>query len=261
MKPHHTLAALFLAFTVHPAIHAQDEIRYFQLITPAANGQPQHEDSVSLWVSGESAGGTRFSGGAEVHSAFGSLLAEVRPDGIIHATWNYEIEGSQQSEEQLMKLDGDTLYLGTGELEEHGPGQMVLKDPGTVAFEVALKEVEVREPALDSEEAEPVAGFLKQTVSKLAGAPVSLDGSLRLTGGWARFVGFVTTADGAEATNEAFASRMGDEFQIQLKQDGEKGWTLIRHGFRNAEGFYEIEEATEDFETAPWPLEEELFVP
>lgn len=261
MKPFPVFAALFLAITFHPAIRAQDEIRYFQLITPATNDQPQYEDSVALWISGESAGGTRFNGAPEVHGAYGNLTAAVRPDGIIHATWNYEIEGSQQSEEQLMKLDGDTLYLGNGELEEHGPGQMVLKDPGKVVFEKALKEVTVSEPALDSKEAAPVLGVIKETVSRLAGTPVTLDGALRLTGGWVRFVGFIATPDGAEPKNEAFASRLGDEFQIQLKLDGEKGWKLIRHGFRNSEGFYEIEEATEDFETAPWPLEEELFLP
>ena len=191
----------------------------------------------------------------------GPLPPMVRPDGIIHATWNYDIEGSEQSEEQLLKLDGDTLYIGSGELEERGPGQMVLKDPAKVVFEKALKEVEMSEPAIDSEEAAPLVTAVKEAVSKLAGAPVNLDGGLRLTQGWVRFLGFISPAEGAEVKNEAFAGSIGDEFQILLKQDADKKWKLIRHGFRGAEGYFELEEASEEYETAPWPLEEELFVP
>jgi hypothetical protein len=241
--------------------NAQDGVRYFQLITPAANDEPQYEEAVALWVSGEAAGGTQFNGSAETHSAYGNLTAVVRPDGIIHATWNYDIEGSEQSEEQLLKLDGDTLYIGSGELEERGPGQMVLKDPAKVVFEKALKEVEMSEPAIDSEEAAPLVTAVKEAVSKLAGAPVNLDGGLRLTQGWVRFLGFISPAEGAEVKNEAFAGSIGDEFQILLKQDEDKKWKLIRHGFRGAEGYFELEEASEEYETAPWPLEEELFVP
>ena len=65
--------------------NAQDGVRYFQLITPAANDEPQYEEAVALWVSGEAAGGTQFNGSAETHSAYGNLTAVVRPDGIIHA--------------------------------------------------------------------------------------------------------------------------------------------------------------------------------
>jgi len=254
------LILLTLGLASVPA-NAQDGVRYFQLITPAAKDEPQYEEAVALWVSGEAAGGTEFNGSAETHSAYGNLVAVVRPDGIIHATWNYDIEGSEQSEEQLLKLDGDTLYIGSGELEERGPGQMVLKDPEKVVFEKALKEVKMSEPAIDSEEAAPLVTAVKEAVSKLAGAPVNLEGTLRLTQGWVRFLGFISPAEGAEVKNEAFAGSIGDEFQILLKQDAEKKWKLIRHGFRGADGYFELEEASEEYETAPWPLEEELFVP
>lgn len=256
-----TLPILFSLGLTSVLANAQEGLRYFQLITPAENDVPAYEDSIALWVSGESAGGTRYNGSVESDSAYGNLVAVVRPDGIIHATWNYSVEGFEQSEEQLLKVDGDTLYLGEGELEERGPGQMVLKDPEKVVFEKALKEVEMSEPAIDSEEAAPVAATLKEAIAKLAGAPVELEGGLRLTQGWVRFVGFVKPAEGAEVKDETFAANLGSEFQIQLKKDGEKGWKLIRHGFRGAEGYFEIEEASEDFESAPWPLEEELYVP
>lgn len=241
--------------------NAQDGVRYFKLVTPAENDVPAYEDSIALWVSGESAGGTRYNGSAESDSAYGNLVAVVRPDGIIHATWNYSVEGFEQSEEQLLKLDGDTLYLGEGELEERGPGQMVLKDPAKVVFEKALKEVEMSESAVDSEEAAPVVAELKEAIAKLAGAPVELEGGLRLTQGWIRFLGFVSAAEGAEVKDETFAGSLGDEFQILLKQDAEKKWQLVRHGFRGPEGYFELQEASEEYESAPWPLEEELYVP
>lgn len=253
---------ILLALGLAPVFaNAQDEVRYFQLITPAAQDEPAYEESIALWVSGEAAGGTQFAGSEGSHSAYGNLVAVVRPDGIIHATWNYDIEGSEQSEEQLLKLDGDTLYIGEGELEERGPGQMVLKDPAKVVFEKGLKEIKMSEPAIDSEEAAPVVAALKEAVAKLAGAPVELEGGLRLTQGWVRFVGFVKPAEGAEVKDETFADKIDSEFQIQLKKDGDKGWKLIRHGFRGGEGYFEIDEASEDFESAPWPLEEELFQP
>jgi hypothetical protein len=255
-----TLILLTLGLAALQA-NAQDQVRYFQLITPAAKDEPSYEESIALWVSGEYAGGTQFAGSEGTHSAYGNLTAVVRPDGIIHATWNYDIEGSEQSEEQLLKLDGDTLYLGEGELEERGPGQMVLKDPAKVVFEKALKEIKMSEPEIDSEEAAPLVTALKEAVAKLAGAPVELEGGLRLTQGWVRFLGFIKPAEGAEVKNEAFAGSLGDEFQILLKQDAEKKWKLIRHGFRGPDGYFELEEASEDYESAPWPLEEELFVP
>ena len=125
----------------------------------------------------------------------------------------------------------------------------------------ALKEVEMSESAIDSEEAAPVVAELKEAIAKLAGAPVELEGGLRLTQGWIRFLGFVTPAEGAEVKNEAFAGSLGDEFQILLKQDAEKKWQLVRHGFRGPEGYFELQEASEEYESAPWPLEEELYVP
>lgn len=253
---------ILLTLGLSPVLaNAQDEVRYFQLITPAAQDEPAYEESIALWVSGEAAGGTQFAGSEGTHSAYGNLVAVVRPDGIIHATWNYDIEGSEQSEEQLLKLDGDTLYIGEGELEERGPGQMVLKDPAKVVFEKALKEIKMSELAIDSEEAAPLVAAVKEAVAKLAGAPVTLEGTLRLTQGWVRFVGFVKPAEGAEVKDETFAGSLGDEFQILLKQDAEKKWKLVRHGFRGPDGYFELQEASEEYESAPWPLEEELYVP
>lgn len=238
-------------------VHAQSEMRYFRLVTPAANGEPEYEESISLFVSEDYAGGTEFAGSAETHSAYGNLTAVVRPDGIIHATWNYEIEGSEQSEEQLLKLDGDTLYLGEGELEERGPGQMVLKDPAAVVFEKALKEVAMSELPANAEEAAASVAALKAEIAKLAGGAVELDGMLRETQGWVRFLGYLAPAEGATLQNAEFAGRFPNEFQIQVKKDGDQ-WKLIRHGFRGAEGYFELTEASEEYESAPWPLEEEM---
>jgi hypothetical protein len=49
------------------------------------------------------------------------------------------IEGSQQQEEKLMKLTGDQLADGEGELVEGEGGMLKLKDPASVAFQPMTK--------------------------------------------------------------------------------------------------------------------------
>lgn len=75
----------------------------------------------ALWVDSGAVGGSEFSGVPEKDSAYGSITGNVREDGLLHVTFNYTIEGNRQSEEQLLKIDGNKLIVGEGELEEHGP--------------------------------------------------------------------------------------------------------------------------------------------
>jgi hypothetical protein len=96
----------------------------------------------ALWVDSGAVGGSEFSGAPEKDSAYGSITGNLREDGLLHVTFNYTIEGNRQSEEQLLKIDGNKLIVGKGELEEHGPGQLVLKNPKSVKFDgKALTEV------------------------------------------------------------------------------------------------------------------------
>jgi hypothetical protein len=100
----------------------------------------------AMWVDSGNVGGSEYSGVPEKDSAYGSITGNVREDGLLHVTFNYMIEGSRQSEEQLLKIDGNKLIIGEGELEEHGPGQFVLKDPKSVKFDgKALTEVKMDE--------------------------------------------------------------------------------------------------------------------
>lgn len=231
---------------------AEDGVRYFQRLTPDL------EESVAIWTAGEIAGGMAFSGSQGTSSAYGSLTAVIRADGIIHATWNYEIEGSAQSEEQLLKIEGDKLFIGEGELEERGPGQLVLKDRDAVTFERVLEEVHMDELAPESEEAQPFMIPLKEITGKLAGAPVELEGGIRFSQGWVRFLGYLNAAEEAELT-DTFADNRDNEFQIFIRQQPDGSWKLMRHGFRTEAGYFEMEEATEESVSPPWPLEEEIF--
>ncbi|MCX6854609.1 MAG: hypothetical protein NTV80_06860, partial [Verrucomicrobia bacterium] len=51
----------------------------------------------------------------EKDGAHGTISGSIK-DGLISAIYSYELEGAEQSQEQLYKLKGDTLLLGEGEL-------------------------------------------------------------------------------------------------------------------------------------------------
>ncbi|MCC6461000.1 MAG: hypothetical protein IT260_11050 [Saprospiraceae bacterium] len=72
------------------------------------------------------------------HGTFTGTLT----DNVISATWNYSIEGSEQTEEILIKIEGDKAYRGYGELQEGKDGHLTLKDPSQVKWEDAFTRVQ-----------------------------------------------------------------------------------------------------------------------
>jgi hypothetical protein len=74
----------------------------------------------------------------EKDSARGTLSGKKEGD-LLKLTYDYMIEGSQQQEEKLMKLTGDQLADGEGELVEGEGGMLKLKDPASVAFQPMTK--------------------------------------------------------------------------------------------------------------------------
>lgn len=65
---------------------------------------------------------------AEKDGAHGTF--EGKRDGdIIHAVWNYTVEGSQQSEQIMVRIEEQQAVKATGELVEGPKGELVLKDP------------------------------------------------------------------------------------------------------------------------------------
>jgi molybdopterin synthase catalytic subunit len=233
---------------------AQSEMRYFR------HASAESETTIAIWMDGDAVGGTQYNGVPESHGAYGSFLGNVREDKLIHVTFNYEIEGNRQSEEQLIKLDKDKLIIGEGELEEHGPGQMTLKDPKKVTFDgTALKEVKMTEVEATAPEAKTVVEALKAHFQKEAGVAPTFDGTVRITGGWARYTGLANLPEGTQMKDKELAKRLSeDSLEVVFKQDG-KGWKLIRRGFMAADGILEFDfESSEEPEMAPWPLEEDM---
>lgn len=246
------LVFVFLALAL-PAF-AQSPARHFE---HKSKGLEIH---VTLTIEGDNVQGTQSTGSDEpdTHGASGTISGNVKKDGLLHVTYNYTIEESHQSEEQLFKLDGGTLYLGEGELEEHGPGQMVLKDPKSVKFEKALKEISVKEFESGSADGKAITKVLQAPVAKLVGAPVVFDGMVRVAQKWARFYGSVRVEDGKKAKDEATANGLDNGFlRAYLKDDGNGGWKMVRYIFENA-GDLSVPVDGLDFDSpAPWVLEQD----
>lgn len=229
---------------------AQTQTLYFE------HKSAEDETEVSLYVEGGFVSGTEYSGVPEKDSAYGEISGVVRKDGLLHVTFNYTIEGSKQSEEQILKIDGDKLYIGEGELEERGPGQIVLKDREKVKFTQALKQLPLSEPEVDSPEGKAITKILQGPVAKLTGVPVVFEGMVRVSGPWALFVGTVTAVEGKTPKDEEMATKMAErQFQAFLKQDDKGAWKVLRSAFASADGYFEYEGESED---APWQLMEGL---
>lgn len=210
------------------------------------------ETQVSIRMDEGFVTGTEYSGVPEKDSAYGEITGNVRKDGLLHVTFNYTIEGSRQSEEQLMKLDGGKLYLGEGELEERGPGQMVLKDREKVKFTRALKKLPVSEPELDSAEGKAVTQALQKPLAKLTGVPVMFEGLVRISGDWALYMGAVIAAEGKMPKDEKIAAQLEQrQFQAFFKKDAKGDWKVLRSAFASPEGYHEYEG---EYENAPWQL-------
>ena len=234
---------------------AQVPVRYFERVVP---GTMQR---IALVVDEESVSGTQSDGSDDPDTdfAYGKITGNVGKDGRMHVTYNYEVEGDQQSEEQFLKLDGNKLFIADGELEEHGPGQMVLKDPKSVKFEKALTEIPFKEVDQDAVEGKAVTKVLQEPLAKKVGAEVTFNGSIRITRGWARFLGIVEVASGKKAKNEAEAKKMeGQVLHAYLKQDDKGGWKMVRFGFESTDGIPDFAEGQDLESNIPWPLDEDL---
>lgn len=245
----HLLTSLSLLLTSLGAL-AQAKTLYFEHKTA------EQETQVALYVEEGFVSGTEYSGVPEKDSAYGEITGTVRKDGLLHVTFNYTIESSRQSEEQILKLDGDKLFIGEGELEERGPGQMVLKDREKVKFTQALKQLPLSEPELDTPEAKAITQLLQEPVAKLAGVPVTFDGLVRISGDWALYIGPVTAVEGKQPKDEDIAKKLNErQFQAILKKDDKGAWKVLRSAFATEDGYFDYEG---EYENTPWQLTDGL---
>lgn len=63
-------------------------------------------------------------------------------DNLITATWDYVVEGSHQTEDILIKIEGDKAYRANGELKEDKDGRLSLKDPSKVNWDEVYTRVQ-----------------------------------------------------------------------------------------------------------------------
>ncbi len=76
----------------------------------------------------------------EKDGAVGTLKGKKVGNEIV-VDYDYMIEGSNQSEEKIFKIDGDKLLIKEGELIEGKDGKLVMKDPVKAVFKETLVKV------------------------------------------------------------------------------------------------------------------------
>lgn len=246
------LMALGTAFTSFAEEAASEEPRLlaFERSTESTTEQ------IFLIIDGDFVSGTQF-GESEAGIAYGRLFGNVREDGVLHVTFNYEIEGAPGSVEQLMKLEDGQLTLATGELEEHGPNQQSLKDPEGATYSTALKQVPISLPAPESDEEKAVLTPVAAGISELTGVKCDLsEGRLRVAGDWAIFQGYLTTLDDNKPSDPEMAVNVAErEIQVQVKKDGGT-WKVVRSVFASPVGSFDYEFTDENI--PPWQIFESL---
>ena len=204
--------------------------------------------------------GTRSSS-SEAASAYGKIFGNVREkDGILHVTYNYEIDGYQPgSEEQLMKLGKGSIAIAEGELEEHGPGQLVLKNPKAAKFTKVFKQVPLSSVEPNSPDGKAIVKAVDGVLSDSLGfSPGAYEnGFFRVAGDWALFQGYLTLPGNKKLTKPDLAAQFAErEFQAQLKKDSKGVWKVIRHGFAMPDGAFDCTHL--DDAPAPWQLMESM---
>jgi hypothetical protein len=215
----------------------------------------QHETTtVKLVIKGTKVTGTHEWLPTEKDGAHGTITGTMKDD-LISVIYNYEQEGSQQSEEKMFKLNGDTLLMGEGELvDPKNNGKLKLKDRSKVTFETVLKKVPVTEPKAGSPERKALMDAMRDPVTKKVGQPVTFTGIPRIVGDWASFQGTVATTDVKPAKNANAQDVLELEFFALLQKTAKGEWKVI---FSGSSGDTRVrDEAREKYPKAPWPLME-----
>ncbi len=213
----------------------------------------KHETTnVMLVIKGSKVTGTHEWLPTEKDGTHGRITGTLK-DGVISAIYNYEQEGTEQSQEQMYKLHGDTLLLGEGELvDPKDNGKLKLKDRSKVTFETVLKKVPVTEPTPGSPERKALMDAMRAPVAKKVGQPVNFTGIPRILGDWASFQGTVATMDGKPAKNADAQDVLDLEFFALLQKTASGEWKVTYSG---SSGDTSVrDEAREKYPKTPWPL-------
>lgn len=97
----------------------------------------------------------------EKDGAHGTLNGSLN-NGVIKADHTYMIEGSIQTEEVYFKLDGNTLFQGSGELTEDAKGKLVVKDPASLQFTEGFAKTDCADIKDAIANAEQISAMIKE---------------------------------------------------------------------------------------------------
>lgn len=91
------------------------------------------------------------------HGYFQGKIADNR----ISVDFTYMIEGSIQAEELLLKLEGDRLLQGRGELEDKN-GKLIIKDQSSVEWTMAFQKTDCSEIGQTIQNARETAKIIQE---------------------------------------------------------------------------------------------------
>jgi hypothetical protein len=245
----HLFLALVLLFSIQEG-RAETQTLFF------AKETAKDSTRISLLIEDDQVSGTQEwrPKQPDGHGAYGTISGILSGGGIMQVLFEYTIEGSEQSEEQVLKLEGDKLFIGEGQLKEDpkNSSRLNLQEPNKVAFKKALKKIPVTEPKAGTPERKAIMDAMRGPVVKQAGSPVLFSGNVRVSGSWARFQGNVKTADGKRPKNADFSDLMELDFFSLLKKNDDGAWEVLHQGFAGDIGLQEG--ARENTPEAPWVL-------
>lgn len=242
--------ASLLCLSALPCLHAGDDAPttlFFEKVEPKAL------TTLSLHVDGSKVTGNQHWIPKDMDGAHGTVDGTLK-DGVFHLTYAYSIEGSEQTEEQMFKLQDGKLIKGEGEMKDpKDDGKVVFRDRSQVTFgKEALTQVACYEPLPGTPERKALMDGMRAPVSKHVGKPVKFTGTVRVCKNWARFSGDVATQDGKPPAREEVAEEMELDFVAYLKKAKDGSWVPVHWGFTGDVGI--MEEAREKCPGASWVL-------
>ncbi len=189
------------------------------------------------------------------HGAHGTISGIRTGGGILQVLFEYTIESSEQSEEEVLKLEDNKLFIGEGQLkvDPKNESRLNLQEPNKVVFKEknALTRIPVAEPKAGTPERKAIMDAMRAPVSAEVGQEVAFTGAVRISGSWAHFSGHVDPA-GGKPKNDNVAADLELDFSALLQKDAKGNWQVLHKGF--AGDISVTEEAKEKFPKAPWVL-------
>lgn len=215
--------------------------------------EPKALTTLSLYIEDGKVYGNQHWIPTDMDGAHGTMEGTLKGD-IVRVIYSYTIEGSEQSEEQIYKLQGNKLLIGEGDMKDpKDDGHMVFRDASKVTFtKSVMKKLNVLEPKPGDPTRKAIMDAMRGPVSKHIGKPVQFTGNLRVYGDWARFGGGAQTLDGKPPANEDAAGELELDLTAFLHKNEDGFWKAMHWGF--AGDISVIEDAREKCADAHWVM-------